>query len=92
MTNEKTKPQSEKTSFDYTFDKLNKAVDKCDNSTLEWVVASTRTNEIDFCKREITESIYKYRQKSVIDLIANFSYNCRCSQKTQTMMLSTTVP
>jgi hypothetical protein len=73
--------------FSYVFDKLNKAVDKCDDSALEWVAASTRVNEKALHKGDIMEDTYMERQQQITSLLLNFSYNCRCSPRTQTMML-----
>lgn len=73
--------------FSYVFDKLDKAVDKCDNSALEWVVATTRRNEKDLYKGDIMEDTYMERQQKITELLLNFSYNCRCSPKTQPIML-----
>ena len=73
--------------FNYAFDKLNKAVDKCDNSALEWVMASIRSNEKALCKGEITENTYMDRQQKVTSLVADFQYNCRCSPRSQVQML-----
>ena len=65
--------------FGYTFGKLNEAVDKCDNSALEWGAASTRSNEIGLCRKEITESEYNDQRQKISGMIASFSYNCKCS-------------
>lgn len=67
--------------FNIVFDELNKAVEKCDNSALEWAMSSIRSNEKALCKKEITESTYLERQQKVTNLIADFSYNCECSHK-----------
>ncbi len=73
--------------FNYAFDKLNKAVDKCDNSALEWVMASIRSNEKALCKGEITENTYMDRQQKITGLVAGFQYNCKCSSISQVQML-----
>ncbi len=76
-----------KNDFEYSFDKLNKSVDKCDNSALEWIMTSVRSNEKALCKGEITESIYNDRQQKISGLVANFSYNCRCTTVSKAQML-----
>lgn len=84
------KPASRITSekdFNYVFDKLNKAVDKCNNNALEWVMASIRSNEKALCKGEITENTYMDRQQKITGLVADFQYNCKCSSVTQVQML-----
>lgn len=73
--------------FNYAFDKLNNVIDKCDNSALEWVMASIRSNEKALCKGEITENTYMDRQQKVTSLVADFQYNCRCSPRSQVQML-----
>lgn len=73
--------------FSYVFDKLDKAVDKCDNSALEWVAATTRINEKDLYKGDIMKETYLERQQKISSLIANFSYNCQSSPKSQPIML-----
>ncbi len=73
--------------FSYAFDKLNKAVDKCDENALEWVMASIRSNEKALCKGEITNNEYMDQQQKISSLVANFIYNCRCHGKSQPMML-----
>lgn len=88
MTNGKPAPRiTSGKDFDYTFDKLNNAIDKCDNSALEWVMASIRSNEKALCKGEITENTYMDRQQKVTGLVADFQYNCRCSPRSQVQML-----
>ena len=84
MTKGKSKSGNE---FSYVFDKLNKAVDKCDNSSLEWVAAATRRNEKDLYKEDIMEDTYLERQQKISSLIASFSYNCISYPKTQPIML-----
>ena len=73
--------------FDYAFNKLNKAVDKCDNNALEWVMASTRSNEKALSKKEITENTYMDRQQKITGLVASFQYHCKCSSIYQAQIL-----
>lgn len=73
--------------FNYAFDKLNKAVDKCDNNAIEWVMTSIRSNEKALCKGEITDNTYMDRQQKISGLVANFQYNCKCSTRYQAQML-----
>ena len=73
--------------FDYTFGKLNDSVEKCDNGSLEWVAAATRSNEIARYREEITENEYRERQQKISGLIASFSYNCNCSAIRKAPML-----
>jgi len=73
--------------FDYTFGKLSKAVDKCDNSALEWGVAATRTNEIGLCRKEFTQNEHMDQQQKISSMIASFSYNCKCSNVKSAQML-----
>jgi len=73
--------------FDYTYGKLYEAVDKCDNIAIEWSAASTRSNEIALCRKEITESQYMERKQKISSMVASFSYNCNCSSKKQPVML-----
>ncbi len=63
--------------FNYTSDKLNKAVQQCNISTLEWLMASVRSNEKSLCKGEITDDKYMDQQQKVTNLIVDFSYNCK---------------
>ncbi len=86
MTNGKSRITSER-EFNYAFEKLNKAVDKCDENALEWVMASIRSNEKALYKGEITDSKYNDQQQQVSGLVANFIYNCRCHGKSQPIML-----
>ncbi len=67
--------------FNYSFDKLNQAVEKCDINVLEWVMASIRNNEKALCKGEITDNIYMDQQQKVSGLVLSFQYHCKCSSK-----------
>lgn len=79
MVNESISRITSEREFDYTFDKLNGAAQKCDKSALEWVMASIRSNEKALCKGEITENKYMEQQQKVSSSIVFFSYNCNCS-------------
>ncbi len=72
MTDGRTSRITSERDFNYAFDKLNKAVDKCDNNALEWVMASIRSNENALCKREITENTYMDRQQKITKLSCKF--------------------
>lgn len=73
--------------FNYAFDKLNKAVQKCDNSALEWIMSSIRSNEKALCKGDITYNTYNDQQQKITNLVADFQYNCKCSSRSQVQML-----
>lgn len=73
--------------FNYAFDKLKKAVQYCDNSALEWVMASIRSNEKALCKKEITDDKYMDQQQKITGLVTDFSHICRCAPKILTQMI-----
>lgn len=83
MTNRRPTPREVlERDFNIVFNELNKAVEKCDNSALEWIMSSIRSNEKALCKKEITEDKYLEQQQKVTNLVSGFSYNCKCSPRT----------